>query len=166
MKKHAQEDPEEGDKEEVDSIGALTFVKLFAGFSLLYVGGELLVKSGSELGAHFGISEYVISAIFVAFGTSFPELVTAILACVKKKETDLITGNIIGSNIFNVAFVLGSLTPYRIAITTDYRTELFLLLGVAITFVAMSIFRLKLNRIFGVVFLGLYFSICYYWVAR
>lgn len=164
MKDHEQ-DLEKGDAEEAHAIGVVTFIKLFAGFALLYLGGELLVKSGTQLGIEFGISEYVISAIFVAFGTSFPELITSILACVKKKDTDLITGNIIGSNIFNVAFVLGSLTPYRIQITTDYRVELFLLLFLAITLVMLNIFKQKLNRFVGIVFLALYGAICYFWIA-
>ena len=67
---------------------------------MLYAGGEVLIYSGSHLGKSFGVSDFTISAILVAFGTSFPELVTSLIACRRKKDTDLIIGNIIGSNIF------------------------------------------------------------------
>lgn len=163
--KNEKQEVESEDQEEAESIDSLTFLKLFAGFALLYVGGELLVSSGSEIGKYFGISEYVISAIFVAFGTSFPELVTAILACTKKKDTDLITGNIIGSNIFNVAFVLGSLTPYQIKIEADYRPELFLLLFLALVLIGLNMFKQKLSKVVGGIFLMLYLGTCYYWIA-
>ena len=97
-----------------EKASKIDYVKIFIGFILLYASGELLVFSGSNLGRSWGISEFAISAIFVAFGTSFPELVTALVASFRKKETDLIIGNVIGSNIFNGAFVLGSIGPYSI----------------------------------------------------
>ena len=72
----------------------------------------------------WGVPAYVISAVFVAFGTSFPELVTALIACIKGKNTDLITGNIIGSNIFNILGVLAMpalLSPSKLASSVIYR---------------------------------------------
>jgi cation:H+ antiporter len=146
-------------------ITPIMFVKLLVGFVLLYFGGELLVSSGSKVGQMIGISTYVISAVFVAFGTSFPELVTALLACVKKKNTDLITGNIIGSNIFNVAFVLGSLGFYDVEINKDYTMEVSLLLFACVFLIVLSKMKRNFYKFSGIVFFGSYLFVVYNWVT-
>lgn len=69
-------------------------------------GAELAVKSASEIATIFGVSERIIGLTIVALGTSLPELVTSVTAA-RKGETDLAIGNIVGSNIFNVLFVIG-----------------------------------------------------------
>lgn len=69
-------------------------------------GSDLVVSNASSLATSIGISERIISLTIVAFGTSLPELVTTISAA-RKGEQDLIVGNIIGSNIFNICLVLG-----------------------------------------------------------
>jgi cation:H+ antiporter len=150
--------------EEKDKLQLLMVPKLLGGFALLYLGGEWLVTSGSKLGQMAGISEYVISAIFVAFGTSFPELVTALLACYKKKDTDLITGNIIGSNIFNVAFVLGSLGVYQFEFNNNFLVEMVVLGTVSILLLVFSIAKKSLHRKSGIVLLGTYLALVTYWV--
>ena len=147
--------------------GPLSWVivfKLLLGFIFLYVGGDLLVKSGSKLGQLLGISEYVISAIFVAFGTSLPELITALLACWKKKDTDLITGNIIGSNIFNVAFVLASLGGFNFQLQNGYRVEMLALLGAALFLLGLTWFKKNFSKLSGGFFVLVYGGIVYYWV--
>ncbi|OUR98483.1 hypothetical protein A9Q84_03470 [Halobacteriovorax marinus] len=146
-------------------IGPVMIMKLIIGFILLYFGGELLVSSGSQIGIMLGVSSYVISAVFVAFGTSFPELVTALMACVKKKNTDLITGNIIGSNIFNVAFVFGSLGFYEIPINKDYTLEMGFLISAAVFLIAVASMKKSFHRLSGLVFFGSYIAIVYQWVA-
>ena len=80
-------------------------------------GSELVVNSASTIAATIGISERIISLTVIALGTSLPELVTTISAA-KKGESDLLVGNIVGSNIFNICIVLalpvlfvGSITP-------------------------------------------------------
>ncbi|MBL6991328.1 MAG: calcium/sodium antiporter [Bacteriovoracaceae bacterium] len=163
MKKEEAKNPHaNGEKEK---IKILHFIKLIIGFVFLYFGGELLVSSGSKLGTLLGISEYVISAIFVAFGTSFPELVTAMVACYRKKDADLITGNVIGSNIFNIAFVLGSLGPYNFAIKGSYLPELATLVFVAFLLIALSHKNFTFRKIGGVIFLCTYVGMVYYWQA-
>ncbi len=155
---------DDDDDEEGEDLSYLVLGKLLAGFSLLYIGGEILVSSGSAIGELMGISEYVISALFVAFGTSFPELVTALLACKKNKDVDLITGNIIGSNIFNIAFVMGGLGVYRVPIEGDFHLEMAVLLGVSLFFVTFTFLKTHLPRFLGVIFLGIYASLIFYWV--
>lgn len=69
-------------------------------------GSNLVVSNASNIASTIGISERVISLTIIAFGTSLPELVTSIVSA-KKGETDLVIGNILGSNIFNICLVLG-----------------------------------------------------------
>jgi cation:H+ antiporter len=156
---------EEEDVEEVTKIGVMVVLKLLGGFALLYIGGELIVSSGSAIGKHFGISTYVISAIFMALGTSFPELITAILACYRKKNTDLITGNIIGSNIFNVALVLGSIGIYAPLDQVNVHTEVYLLLAVSLLFLILYAVKQNLGKASGITFLAAYGYAVYHWIS-
>ncbi len=155
---------DEDDKEDVEKLEIYVFGKLIVGFILLYLGGDYLVSSGTEIGKLTGVPAYVISAIFVAFGTSFPELVTALIAAYKKKNTDLITGNIIGSNIFNVAFVMGSIGIYEVPIRQNYNIELGFLAFAALFLVMLIMVKRNFNRFGGVVFLSSYAAIIYYWI--
>jgi cation:H+ antiporter len=79
---------------------------LVGGLVLLVVGGELLVRGASRVAAAFGISSLVIGLTVVAFGTSAPELVVSIQAGLAGNP-DIALGNVVGSNIFNVLFILG-----------------------------------------------------------
>lgn len=84
-------------------VTALIFLVSCAG---LTYGASLLVDSAAEMAHYFGISERVISITMVALGTSLPELVTSLIAAIKK-EMEISLGNILGSNIMNIASVLG-----------------------------------------------------------
>lgn len=148
----------------INGIGVMLIVKLVLGFTFLYAGGELLVSSGSTLAKLMGISTYIISAIFVAFGTSFPELVTALLACYRKKDLNLITGNVIGSNIFNAAFVLSSLGIYKVGIDRTYYPEFSILLFAAIFLLLLCLLKKTFFRISGVLFLIIYGGMVAYWI--
>ena len=152
------------DQEEVEKLEVFVFGKLIVGFVLLYFGGEYLVKSGTEIGKLSGIPAYVISAIFVAFGTSFPELVTALIAAFKKKNTDLVTGNIIGSNIFNVAFVMGSIGIYEVPIRQSYNVELGALMFAALFLVMLVMVKRNFNKFGGIVFIASYAAVIYHWI--
>ncbi|MBD67011.1 MAG: hypothetical protein CME62_17550 [Halobacteriovoraceae bacterium] len=139
---------------------AILFIKLIAGFGLLYVGGEYLVVSGTKLCLALGFSEYIVSAIFIAFGTSFPELVTALLAAVKKKDTDLIVGNIVGSNIFNCGFILGTLGIYNFTLDVSFQLELIsILLG------ALVLFAYSYKEKFFYKKTSVFFLLCYGFVV-
>lgn len=72
----------------------------------IIAGSNMVVNSASSIAKLLGLSERVISLSIIAFGTSLPELVTTIVSS-KKGEQDLLVGNIIGSNIFNICIVLG-----------------------------------------------------------
>lgn len=158
-------DIEDIEEEEKPVVGFLDGVLLVLGFVFLYGGGELLVYSGTGLGKALGISTYVISAVLLAFGTSFPELMTALLACWKKKNTDLITGNIIGSNIFNVAFVMMSIYPYGITYDKTYWPEVGVISFAALFLFTLSALGKNFTRISGVIFCSCYGYIVYYWAT-
>lgn len=81
-------------------------VLIMVGLVLLVAGGELLVRGASRLAAVVGISPLVIGLTVVAFGTSAPELAVSIKASLGG-QTDIAVGNVVGSNIFNVLFILG-----------------------------------------------------------
>ena len=79
---------------------------IVGGAAAIAGGGQLVVNAASVIARFFGMSQNLIGLTIVAFGTSLPELVTSIVAA-RKHEVDMALGNVIGSNIFNILFVLG-----------------------------------------------------------
>ena len=96
--------PEDLD-EAPETSALLSFIGSVAGLALLIGGAQLLVWASVEMARGFGISERVIGLTVVAFGTSVPEL-AGCLAAAAKKHTDLVLGNVIGSNVFNTLLIL------------------------------------------------------------
>ncbi|MBN2896340.1 MAG: calcium/sodium antiporter [Campylobacterales bacterium] len=82
-------------------------VLLLAGFALTIGGAHFVVESGSNIARLFGVSEWMIGIVLIAFGTSLPELVVSV-AAIRKGNADMSIGNIIGSNVANLSMVLGS----------------------------------------------------------
>jgi len=109
--RHAKDHPDEIQKEEVQSTPELSprraFALIIGGLVGLVVGGELIVKSAVDIATRLGVSEAIIGLTIVALGTSLPELATSVIAATKH-NSDIALGNVIGSNIFNVFFVLGT----------------------------------------------------------
>ena len=168
MKKTPQKekaDDSQGDskKSAQQSNKPLLIIKLFTGFGLLYYGGELLIQSANTLCHFLGISQYIISVIFIALGTSLPELLTSLLAAFQKKNLDLIIGNVIGSNIFNVALIMGSLAFYDLDLSRGFFAESFVLLLTSSLLFIFSLKKWDLNRSLGLFFIAIYSSILYYW---
>ena len=87
-------------------MSALTFVFFIVGLVLLVVGADALVAGASRIAGRLGISSLVIGLTVVAFGTSAPELAVSVTGALTG-QTDLALGNVVGSNIFNVLFILG-----------------------------------------------------------
>ncbi len=108
--RHAKDHPEENElaNEEVKVIPTRRAVALIlGGFIGLCVGGELIVKSAVDIAMRMGVSEAIIGLTIVALGTSLPELATSVIAATKH-NSDIALGNVFGSNIFNVFFVLAT----------------------------------------------------------
>lgn len=100
-------------KENVDETDEIKPMKIWKAILLillgivgLVIGGELIVKSAVKIASNLGVSDAIIGLTVVALGTSLPELATSVVAAAKK-NCDLALGNVIGSNIFNVFFILG-----------------------------------------------------------
>ncbi len=85
----------------------VSIIFIVGGLIGIVIGGDLVVNSASDIAMALGMSETLVGLTIVAIGTSLPELVTSITA-LKKGENDLVIGNVIGSNIFNILFVLGA----------------------------------------------------------
>lgn len=94
----------DAEKPKFSLMKSLLFVLL--GLVAIVIGSNLVVDNASSIATTLGVSERVIALTIIAFGTSLPELVTTIVSA-KKGEQDLLVGNIIGSNIFNICLVLG-----------------------------------------------------------
>ncbi len=106
--RHAKDHPDEAEAEEVKQIPTLKAVLLIVvGLLGLIVGGEMIVKSAVQIATNMGVSQAIIGLTIVALGTSLPELATSVIAATKH-NSDIALGNVIGSNIFNVYFVLAA----------------------------------------------------------
>jgi cation:H+ antiporter len=95
--------------EEVQSVPlnpALAAAMVAGGIGLLVLGGELMIGAAVNIARAFGVSEVVIGLTLVALGTSLPELVTSVVAAIRR-HSDIALGNILGSNIYNVLGILG-----------------------------------------------------------
>ena len=107
--RHAKDHPEEVPSDEVPSTKEIPVRRAVAlmlgGFIGLVVGGELIVKSAVDIAMRCGVSEAIIGLTIVALGTSLPELATSVIAAAKH-NSDIALGNVFGSNIFNIFFVL------------------------------------------------------------
>ena len=108
--RHSKDHPEDNELTN-EGVKELTIGKalglIFVGFIGLIVGGELIVKSAVDLATRMGVSEAIIGLTIVALGTSLPELATSVIAAAKH-NSDIAIGNVFGSNIFNVFFVLAT----------------------------------------------------------
>jgi cation:H+ antiporter len=101
---------QKGNGEKEENLENLSLIKAIIysviGLATLILGGWLLVNSSIKIAQSYGISEAVIGLTIVAVGTAIPELTTTIIASIKK-HNDLVIGNILGSNIFNILGILG-----------------------------------------------------------
>lgn len=132
------------------------------GIGAIVLGADLTVKGAVFIASKLGISDVVIGLTIVAAGTSLPELVTSVVAA-KKGESDIAIGNIVGSNIFNMLFILGSassITAFNLNLTAAY--DMIMLVGISMVAFAMMWTGRIISRKEGLVLLLSYIGfVCY-----
>lgn len=120
------------------------------------VGGKMVVEGASDIARTFGMSDNLIGMTVVALGTSLPELVTSIVAA-RKGEVDMALGNVVGSNIFNILFVLGiAATISPIAFTMQNTIDTAVLIAMSLFVLLLSTPKKKLVRWHGGLMLAVY----------
>lgn len=154
-------------EESVEGVDALTekdtylylILTTIVGVCAIVVGSNLTVDSATTIAKFFGMSDRVIGLTIIAFGTSLPELVTSVTAA-RRGNTDIAIGNIVGSNIFNILFVLGvsgMVSPQMIPFATNFFFDGVIALIVAIMLFGFCYKKHELNKKGGIIFLIFYF---------
>ena len=159
----------EDKKLEIKKISsAKIFLYILVGLVALYIGGKWTVEGAVALARLIGLSEYFISLTIVAVGTSLPELFTSVKAAIKG-NSDLAVGNIVGSNIFNIFWILGvSAIIIPISFPAFAIIDLSILLGTSfLLFLFMFIGKKhELERWQGIIFILLYAAYIVYLILR
>ena len=125
----------------------------------LPLGADLLVNNASALAKDYGISDAVIGLTLVAIGTSLPELATTFIAVVRKKA-EVVLGNLIGSNIFNLLAIIGItslISPVPVD-PTFIKFDFWIMLGASILLAPFIFLNIQFNRLSGFLFVTLYIS--------
>ena len=159
MKSRLYEEQSEQSEDSRSGLYKGLFIFLM-GTVALYLSGEMIVRSAVGISEYFGISETTIGLTVIAIGTSLPDI-TASLIAVKKGETSIAVGNLLGSNIFNVLLVLpGSLLVSRAAFVTDWvvTADYSMVFLASAIFVATLFWRQKVGYIRAAVLLITYIA--------
>jgi cation:H+ antiporter len=147
----------------------LTWVLFVVGLLMLYYGAEWLVKGASNIARSLGLTPLVIGLTVVAFGTSAPELVISIISSFQEKSM-IAVGNVVGSNICNIALVLG-LASLFMPIKSDasvVKRDIPIMLGISLYLLLISL-NSKIGRLEGATLLGgiiIYVCLNYYYAVK
>lgn len=154
-------------EEEIEPISlskAALFIAL--GLAAVVFGGDVVVDSATAIAKSLGLSETLIGLTIVAIGTSLPELVTSVVAS-RKGESGLALGNAIGSNIFNILFILGmSSTLMPIPVVSENISDALVLIGICVLIYAFARFGEKIGRIKGLIMIAIYIAYTAYIIMR
>ena len=153
MAKKGKEETEEEHAEK--RIWVLLIFTVLGAVSIVF-GSDLVVDSASEIAGFFGVSQRGIGLTIVAFGTSLPELVTSVTAA-KRGKADIAIGNIVGSNVFNILFVVGTtalITP--VAYAKSFLIDGILAIVAGIVLLLGVLRKQELRRPVGILMLLVY----------
>ena len=143
-----------------------SIVFLVLGLIMIVAGGNMVVKSASEIAIFWGMSEALVAITIVAIGTSLPELVTS-AAAAYKGQSDIAVGNIIGSGLFNILFVLGFsavISPVKVADKLFF--DFAFLIGITLISYLFSYTKKEIDRTEGVVLVSMYVIYMIYIIIR
>lgn len=131
-------------------------IKIAAGLGVLVLGSWLLVRHAVLIATSLGVSEAVIGLTIIAAGTSMPELATSVVAAFRK-QSDIALGNVLGSNLFNILFVLGGSAAIHPVRTSGLQPlDLWMMIGVTIILFPMLFTGKRLNRTEGLLLVACY----------
>lgn len=158
----------DAEEEEIKSFTTgKSILFIIVGLAGIVAGGQLTVTCAKEVARAIGMTEAVIGLTVVAIGTSLPELVTSVIAA-RKGESDIAVGNVIGSNIFNIFFIIGTsatILPMQ-NLDTSYIFDLVVLIAVMIiTYIPIAITK-KVTRGMGITMVLAYVAYTAYLIAR
>jgi cation:H+ antiporter len=137
-----------------------------AGLAAIIFGGDLVVDHATKIALSVGMSETLVGLTIVAVGTSLPELITSITAALKK-ESEIALGNIVGSNIFNILFVLGaSATISPLAVNDKIFMDIGAMIILTIVLLLFSRTRFKISKVEGVILAAAYISYLVFIILR
>ncbi len=141
-------------------------IGVIAGISVLAWGSHLTIESAVSIAEYLGISQIVIGLTMVAFGTSLPELATGIISVVKK-ENEILLGNVIGSNLFNILGVAGPIALFfKIPVKEHTLSFDFPVMMVFTLLLMIALWGFKsLNRFFAFLFFSGYLFYIYYTIV-
>lgn len=129
---------------------------IIGGMIAIKFGGDFVVDGASSIASKLGLSQTLIGLTIVAMGTSLPELVTSLIAA-KKNEVDMALGNVIGSDIFNILFVLGIATSISpISFLMENVIDILLLILMSVIVLAFAWTKKQINRKEGIAMLAMY----------
>ena len=145
----------------------ISIILIITGLAGVIAGGDLVVDSASAIASRFGMNDTLIGLTIVAIGTSLPELVTSIAAA-GKGEADMALGNVIGSNIFNILFVLGlSSAVHSITVNFDaVKDTALLILANLVVFAIVLKNKNYIKRNYGILMVLLYIIYTLYIILR
>lgn len=155
------------DDEEIKSLPVWQCaIYIIGGITAIAFGGKMVVESASDIARYFGMSDNLIGMTIVALGTSLPELVTSIVAA-RKNEMDMALGNVIGSNIFNILFVLGIAAVISpIGFTSENMIDTAVLISSSLLVLVFCLPKRKLTRWNGVSMAAIYAGFTVYLFLR
>lgn len=143
-----------------------SLVFIMGGMIAIKFGGDFVVNGASSIASSMGLSQTLIGLTIVAMGTSLPELVTSLVAA-KKGEVDMALGNVIGSDIFNILFVLGIATAISpISFLMENVIDIILLIIMSVIVLAFAWTRQQINRKEGILMLLMYAAYMVYICVR
>lgn len=166
--KASKKEIEEDEKiKHTPNIVTKNIIMFLVGITFTVIGANLLVTNGEIIAEALGVPDVIIGLTLTAFGTSLPELVTAITAIVKKAH-DISIGNVLGANILNIILVLGlssSILPINIQpkYLSYHIPFVFAIVGLVVLF--SSVNKKNLKRWNGIVIMAIYFSYIYFMFA-
>ena len=153
-------------KEEKTKFNIKDIFFIIIGIAGIILGGQLVVNSATDIATMFNVSQNVIALTIVAIGTSLPELVTSVVAA-KKGESDIAIGNVIGSNIFNIFFILGItsvISPIQFKIESFI--DIFVTLFASIMVYLLTLKNNRLGNKKSIILLGSYIAYMAYILIR